>query len=394
MGIQIRNFTPFPVRDALTSSLAMTGPPPLDSVDDIELALSRRRSRRISTNSLGTVRNIRASMDLNYTDIQPGTRVEVSPGRPRANSRTPRISQRPQRERASSSTSIQTISKFAFIRQPASTSLEDASPPISPVITSLDSAQLQKSLEQVMSSRLVETFLSLEQWVEDDGSMSAAVINAANSPCRVDGGRAQTSVKHSSTAPSSRVTYTRSPVFRDKASPKLNTLTLNHSSRSASPTSIRSPRGKQAVTPVARTLSPRSKQPDTHRSTSTSHALPTPAPSPPPEPALEQVPFYLSAFHRPSTNPCFASLDVKHDFAPWVDLSSHRFKVSIWGRGADWGKLDDSGLKAKFPNPNSDVNTKEGAFDGDWAVLFSWDVNMDDLKPLSSDVRALLFAQT
>ncbi|CCA77277.1 hypothetical protein PIIN_11255 [Serendipita indica DSM 11827] len=42
LSIQIRNFTPFPLRDAFTSSLAASGPPLLDAVDDIELTLSRR----------------------------------------------------------------------------------------------------------------------------------------------------------------------------------------------------------------------------------------------------------------------------------------------------------------------------------------------------------------
>ncbi|KAG8809309.1 hypothetical protein FRC17_003501, partial [Serendipita sp. 399] len=59
ISVQIRNFTPFPIRDVVTSSLAAVGPAPLDYQDDTDLTLSRRRSRRISTNSLSTLRGLR-----------------------------------------------------------------------------------------------------------------------------------------------------------------------------------------------------------------------------------------------------------------------------------------------------------------------------------------------
>jgi hypothetical protein len=50
----------------------------------------------------------------------------------------------------------------------------------------------------------------------------------------------------------------------------------------------------------------------------TQNTLPTPARSPPAVQkfGLPDVPFFISLFHRPSTNPAFTALDPMHDFAP------------------------------------------------------------------------------
>jgi hypothetical protein len=62
-SIQICNFTPFPVRDAVTSALALPtdqASPPASGhfLDDMEVVRSKRRSRRISALSVVTLRNI------------------------------------------------------------------------------------------------------------------------------------------------------------------------------------------------------------------------------------------------------------------------------------------------------------------------------------------------
>jgi hypothetical protein len=118
--------------------------------------------------------------------------------------------------------------------------------------------------------------------------------------------------------------------------------------------------------------------------------LPTPAPSPPPE-FLDtpSAPFYISGFHRPSTNPTFASFDFKHDFAPWVDLGGHKFRAVLWGKGAgEWGKPESLRWKGKH-TPFGDEPTVEEVDDtpaSEWTGLVSWDVDMDELKSLPSEV--------
>lgn len=399
MSIQVRNFTPFPVRDTVTSSLSATGPPPSDCVDDMELTLGRRRSRRISTNSLGTIRTIRTSIELNRSDqTSPTPTTDSSSGRPRANSRTTRKSvatgyqHRPARERATSSASIQSLARLGLNKPRSSLSAEDISPPTSPILALPDEAELQTELEQVVASRLVETFLTLEPWYQEEHFTSTDHISSFNpsSPIRSALGKFDhLSARIRSGSGSSRVTSPRSATFRP-TTPSKNHLHLEKSSRPASPSNLKVSTSRQSASSSAITQSPRAKRGELAHTTS--HALPTPAPSPPPSDVPTPPPFYISAFHRPSTNPSFTSLDAKHDFATWADLGSHRFRAFLWGTGgSEWGKKTTGKEKAKERNPLQLMidGTDQVPPDSDWDILASWEVDMDDLVPLPAEVCLL-----
>ena len=389
MSIQVRNFTPFPVRDAVTSSLAVTGPPPSDCVDDMELTLGRRRSRRISTNSLGTLRNLRTSSELNRSDqTSPTQATDASPGRQRANSRSIRNSipanyqHRPTRERATSSASLQTLARLGLSKPRTSLPADDISPPTSPVLVNPDDAELQTELEQVVSSRLVETFLTLEPWLIDQPPSGNP-----GSPLRSALGKFDDfSARLRSGSGSSRITSPRSATFRP-STPSKSHLQLDKSSRPSSPNNFKGSASRHGGPSSAAAQSPRAKRAEPAHSTS--HALPTPAPSPPPGENPSSPPFYISAFHRPSTNPSFASLDAKHDFAAWADLGSHHFRAFLWGTGgSEWGKKASGKDKGKERNPLQLTidGSQEVSSDSDWEILASWDVDMNDLAPLPAEV--------
>lgn len=390
MSIQVRNFTPFPVRDAVTSSLAVTGPPPSDCVDDMELTLGRRRSRKISSNSLGTIRNLRTSSEFNRSDQTSPTLATDTPlGRPRASSRSIRKSipttypHRPTRERAASSASLQSLAKLGLNKPRVSLSTEDTSPPTSPVLAILDEAELQTELEQVVASRLVETFLTLEPWTQEENkTVDHVPLASPSSPVSLNRFDDISSRIRSGSGPS-RVTSPRSAAFKP-TTPSKSHLNLDKSSRPASPSNLKGSTSRQGPSSIL-TQSPKTKRAEYAHSTS--HALPTPAPSPPPGDILSPTPFYISSFHRPSTNPSFTSLDPKHDFAAWTDLGSHRFKAFLWGTGgSNWGKTAGRD-KAKERNPLQLVldGSEEVSTESEWEVLASWDVDMDELVPLPTE---------
>lgn len=390
LSIQIRNFTPFPLRDAFTSSLAASGPPLLDAVDDIELTLSRRRMRRISTNSLMTVKSSRGDLDQSATTSQ----AEAAQGRPRANSRSVRKSahlgytQRPQRDRATSSASVRSTGRNSLYNVFAPSS-EDSVAPVSPTAKGNNPEGHQKDLEQIMASRLVETFLSLEPLSQDARSFRKPQARASTSPVRaVNTSFDGTASRFRSDSAASQRTSPRTTTFQPitPQPSKIGNAPLDDIPRSSSPSASRTFQHRQNSS-IAQpsTQSPRAKmkmmEPHRSSSLSISHALPTPAPSPPPENEEVSVPFYISPFHRPSTNPLFASIDVQHDFAPWMDLASQRFKAFLWGNsGSEWGKTAES----KPVNPAGlalEIETLPPTADN-WEVLASWDVDMDDLVPV------------
>lgn len=339
--------------------------------------LNRRRSRRISTNSLGSVPSSKPNLEAAQTNL------EQSPGRARANLRTTRRSHaasqsRSQRGRALSSASIEFASRYATVQH--STLADDVSPPTSPIGASTLGDQIQSSLERVIASRLVETFLSLEPWSPEEHTKSHPSITG-----QVIDVKSEASSSHiRSVSISSRMAPPHSPIFQEpNASPEGHSL--HKSSRSSSPARPQSPKSRQALPPTGHTTSPRTKALDL-RSIPISHSLPTPAPSPPPERDAIHVPFYISSFHPPSTNPTFASLDVWSDFAPWADLSSHCFRAALWGRAGQWGKTVETKGKERELVPSAGSDLQHDSRDGEWELLASWEVDMDGLKPLPTQV--------
>ena len=234
----------------------------------------------------------------------------------------------------------------------------------------------QRSLEHVVSSRLVETFLAVSLPFTDDSSFHSkrapsptifrtSTIQATSPPTHK---RSASSFSTNSSSSAKRpVPASRQPSSRE-IKPSSSTVKASHSSVP----SISKPIPRRAVAPPA-------------TAESTQNALPTPAPSPPAvqKIGLPEVPFYISSFHRPSTNPSFTALDPTHDFAPWANLSEHRFHVSLWGRAdgdSEWGtsEMTGKGKEKEIGVPSSESG---------WSVICEWDVDLGDLIPLSPEVR-------
>ena len=233
----------------------------------------------------------------------------------------------------------------------------------------------QRSLEHVVSSRLVETFLALSLPLTDDLD-----FHSKRSPSPT-------------TFRTSTVQVTSPPIHKREASSSTNS---SSSSRRPGPASRRPSRESQLLASTTKTnhssvpsisepIPRRVVAPPAAAAESTQNALPTPAPSPPAVQKLElpEVPFYISSFHHPSTNPSFTALDPTHDFAPWANLSEHRFRVSLWGRtngDSEWGtsEMTGKGKEKEIGLPSSTSG---------WSVICEWDIDLGDLVPLSSEVR-------
>jgi hypothetical protein len=87
------------------------------------------------------------------------------------------------------------------------------------------------------------------------------------------------------------------------------------------------------------------------------------------------IPSYLSPPHRPSTNPSFP-VDPRYDFGPWSELSSTTFHVSLYAKST----------------VNNSPKGKEKVTDNiDWHNLAEWDVDLDNVVPMSEEVGGSSF---
>jgi UV radiation resistance-associated gene protein len=256
----------------------------------------------------------------------------------------------------------------------------------------------QTSLEKVISSRLVETFIAitipppskLSQHAHGD-SVSSSNSFPQSRPSTPSRGlsAAKATLKHSSVPSSgvaSRTTsrISSSPTSKHMISPR----------KESSPSRQNAAKSAVVHTRAASTssLSPNKKNPIP----SSSISKPRP-PRTPPSPAPRQspnckssVPNYLSPIHRPSTNPSFTIDPMsKHDFAEWTDLSSDQMNVEIWGRVGNVSPSNSPGRrKGKGKEAEEQPITENNE---DWKVLEEWNVKLADLIPLPKDV-SLSFA--
>src|SRR5579863_3632268 len=165
--IQVRNFTPFPARDALAS--ALTQPSEQSQFtsygslsDDLDVALARKRTRRLSSASSVTVKSLGLEDQANEESHAVGS---VLPGEQRVRKRTvSRVSARefptgvsPGSHPPLSGTG--TTSKTNRSRTLSLTS-SISGKGIVPTVT-LWQSHTQSTLEKVLQSRLVETFITI-----------------------------------------------------------------------------------------------------------------------------------------------------------------------------------------------------------------------------------------
>ena len=410
-AIQVRNLTPFPVRDAFASALAQPSEQSQFTAqghlsDDLDVTLSRRRSRRISSNSINTLWSMRSEEGSGEDGTRASAtdprgkrkvtaRVSFSGGTGMAgttsgghsatwnlpSSSAPTIRSPNRHRTASLASSIN--SPFA-----GSSSLATATAPVSSVsahsfLTMLPDHS-QSGLEKVIKSRLVETFIAVmvPPIVSPLEDLSKAPSQSKESPSHSRPATPSGKATPPSREIPSRHTSRSSPL---KPSEKSTSHSVPSSPRQFS---VRSP-----STPKPSLLNGKSAGP----STSTKKAS-VPASSPKtrpkslsPTPSTPVIPNYLSQIHRPSTNPSF-SLDagLGCDFAEWTDLSADRLKIELWGKvGVGWrgDSSASANTKGKEKEKDREDNDGEGtAEDTDWKILEEWNINLADLVPVPADV--------
>ncbi|GAB1519267.1 hypothetical protein RhiTH_002333 [Rhizoctonia solani] len=387
-GIYVKNLTPFPLRDHASSALQHTTPAPIIQLsDDTDLVLARRRGRKISQNAVVTLRNLRSDVRTEESADKPGETPRSARARPagppvsfsRAGpSNSPPAHLR--RQRSTSHTSLGSTKAGTHSRDASVTT-----PPTSPVVGSssflYDASQ--RNLEKVMSSRLVETFVTLsvpELVNERTPNRNGGTLNSPTSPTSPE--RSPTRGQLPKNPPlSNRIT-------NPKHSPQLSTSSLDlhgetsgvkvtlkragSTRKSNGPTANGSARTPSISSPKSINF-PRTPSPPSTRSASPARSVA--------EDRQATIPFFISSIHRPSTNPSWTDLDANGDFADWVDRQQNRVTVALWGRVDECSASAWSNLKGKDKDIGSDETNN-----ANWKVLVEWDVQMDRLEKVETTV--------
>jgi hypothetical protein len=377
--IQVQNFTPFPARDAFAS--ALTQPSEQSQFtqygnlsDDLDVALARKRSRRMSSSSVVTVKSQGFEDHTNEESRAIGSALFAEQ---RVRKRT--ISRVSTRELSTSAGSgshppLSGSGISSKINRPRTHSVASSTSGKGTVPTiTLWQSYTQRTLEKVLQSRLVETLITID----------------------VPGSLEQPGPPEKPPTPS------RSPSSRDRRpSPRASPLlkSKSHSTQNSPSRSILNSREDQLTKRVSKT--------GTAKSTDSSAPTPTspnrrgvtgptkfngnaPKLAPPPsqvnaDPEVVSIPNFISTIHRPSTNPDFA-LDI-HDFCKWTDPSATHIAVQLWAKlhpdrpnvlGTDKGKGKIS----------DDVDSP----DPHWKVAGKWDICLTDLVPFPDEVSVLQF---
>ncbi|KAK0446428.1 UV radiation resistance protein and autophagy-related subunit 14-domain-containing protein [Desarmillaria tabescens] len=365
-SIQVRNLTPFPVRDEFASALSQPSEQPQFSThghltDDLDISLTLKRSRRVSANSVATFRS-KKSEDV-VEGQGSGDSAAISRGRTRAGSRAssagvsskfasgsaPTI----RRHRASSNAS----SLAATLSGPDVSAL--ASTSAAPYNT-LFHNHTQTELESVIRTRLVETFLSII--VHSPHNNVPEDTTPSPSPRRPAG------------------TF-RPPVSRGSSGLKTKKLNGAENVKSHRPTIS----NVERATYAPRTAVPKSLS-STHLKSASTSALRTNGQAPPPvtkcstpsprsqsESRSYPVPDFLSPIHPPSTNPTFR-VDPQNDFSTSTDITGGDLTVQVWACMPE-RKNDTSGKGKGRPIPD----------ETEWKLLETWDFNLEELIPVPED---------
>ncbi|RPD81566.1 hypothetical protein L226DRAFT_527840 [Lentinus tigrinus ALCF2SS1-7] len=430
-SIQIRNLTPFPVRDAFASALTKPSEqsqftPYGHLADDLDVTVGRKRGRRMSaagsihSGHRGDEEGLSGSLDysgeptLRRTSSRASIPLSTSAGssgtkltRRSSNTASTRPSHR-----------SRTLSTASHFSQHTHTTLSGLSGELAPSSSSIFPGLLrdtsQKNLEKIVQSRLVETFVTIT--LLPSGSSSNITRPSAPSSESVDRLRGSpSSSRHSSPSPLAQDKNT----LRDgstKAKARRGTVGATANPRSPMTPTRHAPSGSlsSAKSPVAghkksgstslangktpkspSTASPQkahfpaSSTPSqsTSASSSLSHAFPQADYVATPSDDTLHVPDYISPIHWPSTNPVFQLS--KYEFAPGTDLSGAKMRVEVWGRSSHEGGsiFRPSASSLEMPNgkgKEKQVDATQG--DSGWKVLESWVVSLNELKPLPEEL--------
>jgi hypothetical protein len=370
--IQVRNFTPFPARDAFASALTQPSEQsqftPYGSLsDDLDVALARKRTRRLSSASSVTAKS------QGFEDQANEESHAVGPGLlgdQRVRKRTvSRVSVREFPTGMSSGgypplsgtgTASGTASKTNYPRTLPLTSSASGKGMV-PTVT-LWQSHTQSTLEKVLQSRLVETFIAID--VPSSLKQSGPPVKpSTSSRDRRPSPRASPASKCKPYSPQSSPSRSNLGIREEQVAKRHSRAGTTASTDNLAPASPSSSR--RGVTSPAK--------PNGYTSKSASLAMPVKS-----DPETRTVPDFVSAIHRPSTNPQF-TLDV-NDFPKWTDPSASHMTVQLWAklRPEPPCVLVNEKGKGKV---SDDVDTR----DLQWRMTVKWDICLNDLVPLPED---------
>ncbi|KZS90305.1 hypothetical protein SISNIDRAFT_457834 [Sistotremastrum niveocremeum HHB9708] len=363
-GIQIRNLTRFPARDAVASVLA--APSDVHTIsDDIDLTLSRRRTRKISVTSTSTLKL--GAEDPDVSDGLRGHRRNLSRGSygsGKAPSSGPGVAgpstvPLPRtRPRTTSQASLRQVNVFNI---PTSAPIPNPAA-LGASFPAWDVRLSESDLEKIFASRLVETYITLSHSPESMDDLASA----------------------SPTEP-----MLMSPPKRGKLKRATSSLSTQQSSRESSPAALRNTSSRDTPTPRSPRLRggklqtsprhiPHSKLSNESGTESSHGGGGTPKSSETPKP------FYVSPVHRPSTNPKFWHMDHHSDFDPSADKSSSRVTLKLWGRvPVDRGR-STLGVDSKGKGKETLHSGPETPHE--WRIMEEWDIDLQELIPLDQEM--------
>ncbi|KAG9050960.1 hypothetical protein FS837_000623 [Tulasnella sp. UAMH 9824] len=369
----------YPARDGVASTLSEASAASSKGIqqayipDDADLVLSQRRTRKISAASISTLRSLRAQDDLGIAassfsgGITIAEDITPTPTRKRRTSKArpalalpPSTSgQQARRPRSSSQASL-----LNHLPQPSSPSSLRSPPfdislfgslahhPYSTASSSTSGSTLQRSLEKVLQVRLVETLFTLSP--SDEGQ----------------GGQPETAAPPVKSSTASSAPRSRSPPL----------ISQRQRGPVKTPTSIsRSGHLQSSSSSSFSSTSRRSSSPATSRPTT---------PTPPSAPPLSPAPFYVSTYHRPSTNPTWVGLDPEHEFSPSANSQSQRVLVTLWARVEDKASRE-AWRKSSPPDISGKGKAKEEGplEDSSWQPVQQWDIDLTDAEPLPEEYQ-------
>ncbi|GBE78528.1 hypothetical protein SCP_0114170 [Sparassis crispa] len=379
-SIQVRNLTPFPVRDAFASALKQPSEQPQFTshghlTDDLDVTIGRKHGRRFSTASSTTLSSVRIEAEVGQHETDHTTEFGVrkrttsrasmssglsSPSSPSLGRRysvtaavpTVRPFHRPRTISVASSAARASFTSPAISGEPGTSK--------SASFSGLLRDTSQTGLEKVLQSRLVETFITIRlptapvahaldgahQGQADhhenfssrsptpslkSSSSRERVACPTRKPDSAALRRNTVSASSSSLSPSKRSVTLSSSNLRNGASSshsKASSVSFPNGRALKTPSSPPSQRQRSPIPPPLTSLLPKtehSRLPG-YALSSQEHAWPAPD--------------YLSPIHRPSTNPYF-QLDARSgfEFASSADVSGTRMHIEVWGRvgsGPGW----------------------------------------------------------
>ncbi|KAF9478708.1 hypothetical protein BDN70DRAFT_933158 [Pholiota conissans] len=389
-GIQIRNLTPFPVRDAVTTALSQ----PMEqshfaaagTIDDLGAIVSRRYTRKTSTNSTATrpslkwdsgIAEDRDSESLASRGRRASTSSTISStsfNTPLGSSRSTR-SLRGHRPRTSSiaSSSSNFLGNFLDPTSESSTFASTIMPDNS-----------QTGLEKIIYSRLVETFIAISISEDTNERVEAASHEApVNSLSALHSAPANKAASSRSQKQGLGISGTKE--FSPTSSPEKNRIpgsappsTTSFQTAVAPKQSSRtkSSTGKRNGLSFPSSISTlRSSKPNVMHQLDKDLTVKSNA---------SEEPVYFSPIHRPSTNPFFP-IDARVDSrdSPQPNTAGQFLKIEVWAKmpiDLGTGELD-SPKKCQVRMVRA-VNERGH----DWRLLESRDVDLTKLKPLPANL--------